>query len=119
MFSEEAYGLVTSLNCLNHIPACSVLTDEVSLTKFCDLVVCLTFCVYDLFKIFVLERIFTNTVGLILIFFFFVIIFFIVELWNSSWQWVTIHIVLHLLHIANHTTGLTATRLNWCKLSCI
>lgn len=51
MLSEEGDRLVASSDGRDHVPASSVLADEVCLAELGNLVVCGTFCVDDLFKV--------------------------------------------------------------------
>lgn len=104
MFCEEADSLISSLDCLDHLPACSVFSYEVSLSQFSYLIVGRTFSINDCFKIFEGKGILILiTSGL---FFLFIIIFITVELGNVARHWVAIHIVLHITHVTDNTRAL-------------
>jgi hypothetical protein len=99
MLGEKAYGLVTGLDGLHHVPHSGVLPDEVGLAELSGLVVGLTFCSFnDVSEVFVLQGIFTLVA--VHIFFFLLVIVLIravlVDLWGSR-DWISVHVVVKLV----------------------
>lgn len=111
MLCKETYCLVTGFNGLNHVPACSVLAYEVSLTKLSNLVVSSSLSVDDFLKLIEANGICVSASGFN---FFLVVVIFFVKLRDATFtvDWVAVFVVLHLFHvfhIADHATCLTAT----------
>lgn len=98
MFCEETYGLISCLDCLDHVPDGSVFSYEISFAKFSDLIVRLAFVSFDnVSEIIELERIFGLVVsGLFFLFLIVVLVGFVPLNLGNSGDGVSIHIVVKL-----------------------
>lgn len=117
VLGEERNGLVTSLDSLNHMPAGCVLADEVGFAKFSNLVVGLAFGVDDLFEVVVVEGFTVGGSGDI--FLLLIVVLGLIKLGHATGDWVSVHVVLHLFHLAGKATGLGAARPDWSELSSV
>lgn len=99
MLGEEADGLVTSLDSLDHVPDGGVLPDEVGFSEFCDLVVSLTFGgLDDVPEVFVLQGIFSLVFVGAVVFFLVVVLIgaVLVDLWSAG-NGISVHVVVELV----------------------
>ena len=119
MFGKKTYGLIAGFDGLYHMPNCCVFSNKVCFPQLSRLIVGLTFsCFNDISEVFVLQGIFSLVLGSLFILLF-VVVFVgpvLVRL-RSTWDGVSVHIVVKLIFhfFLNH--GLTALSFNGGELS--
>lgn len=98
MFCEETYGLIPSLDGLNHVPNGSIFSYEISFSKFSNLVVSLAFVSFNnISEVIKLERIFGLIVVSCFFLFFVVVLVSLVPLnLRHAGNGVSIHVVVEL-----------------------
>jgi hypothetical protein len=113
VLSEERNRLVAGPYSLDHVPASSVLADEVGLAELGNLVVSGSLCVDDLFKVIEVKGFTVRSSWRV---FFLFIVLDLVELRHSA---VAVLVVLHVIHVVDETTSLAVTRPDWGQLGSV